>query len=196
MLIDPTARTTRPQRRPYQWNANVVVGAGKKHRPLRMRCLPMAPLLLPIVTNGDTGISRFQAAGGRTSRDRPTSYYIRSATRLKGRAVNWCHSRQRMCARSRRHDRSGNRICAANRELYAFFIMRKCYDLEAAPFRIGESGAPSEALCARTEYFSALKPRLWIRVVEAESVPVSAWCCPASASTRYCRAGREPGPTG
>jgi hypothetical protein len=33
-------------------------------------------------------------------------------------------------ARSRRHDRSGNRICAANRELYGFFIMQKCYELE------------------------------------------------------------------
>src|SRR5712671_1088590 len=95
-----------------------------------MRCPPMAPLLPPIVTNGDTGISRFEAAGGRTSHVRPTSYYIRRSTCLKGRAVNWRHSRQRLGASSRRHDRSGNRICTANRELYAFFIMQKCYGLE------------------------------------------------------------------
>lgn len=130
LLIAPTARTTHQQRRPYQWNANVVVGAGKKHRPLRMRCPPMAPLLPPIVTNGDTGISRFQAAGGRTSQDRPASYYIRSSMHSKGRAVNWASFTPTPMRKKSTPRPSGNRICAANHEFYAFFIMQKYYGLE------------------------------------------------------------------
>jgi hypothetical protein len=42
------------------------LGPDKKHRPLRVRCLPVAPLLLPIAANGDTGTSRLKAAVGRT----------------------------------------------------------------------------------------------------------------------------------
>ena len=48
--------------------------------------------------------------------------------RPKGRAVKWRHSHQRRKKSTPRP--SGNRICAANRELYAFFIMQKCYGLE------------------------------------------------------------------
>ena len=61
--------------------------------------------------------------------------------RPKGRAVNWRHSRQRRNKSTPRP--SGTRICAANREFYAFFIMQKYYGLEGRrgrQFRIGDVG--------------------------------------------------------
>jgi hypothetical protein len=48
--------------------------------------------------------------------------------RPKGRAVKWRHSHQRPKKSTPRP--SGNRICGANREFYAFFIMQKYYGLE------------------------------------------------------------------
>jgi hypothetical protein len=59
LLIDPTAHTTEPQRRAHRRNANVYLWDRKKTPVMRLRCLPMAPLLLPIVANGDNGISRY-----------------------------------------------------------------------------------------------------------------------------------------
>src|ERR1700687_2611308 len=38
------------------------LGPDKKHRPLRVRCLPVAPLLLPIAANGDPGTSRLKGS--------------------------------------------------------------------------------------------------------------------------------------
>jgi hypothetical protein len=62
--------------------------------------------------------------------NKPGSSYVVLYQELnaKGRAVNWRHSRQRRNKSTPRP--SGTRICAANREFYAFFIMQKYYGLE------------------------------------------------------------------
>ena len=70
-----------PRHHAHPCNANVVTGAGRKPRPSRMRCLPMAPFSLPWRRTEIPAHPVFTAALGRSSR--PTSSYIRSAARLK-----------------------------------------------------------------------------------------------------------------
>src|SRR5712691_2613636 len=63
LLAKPTAHAALQQRREDVWNANAV-GAEKKRRRMRARCLPVARLL-PIAVYGDAGPSRRGAAIGR-----------------------------------------------------------------------------------------------------------------------------------